>query len=61
MGLADDSAEEVAGEVIEDLNVDLEDPEDLKHQQFKLKLRKLSLRQRRLSLRQRRQKLMKLL
>ena len=54
MGLADDSPEEVAGEVIEDLNVDLEDPEDLKNQQFKLKPRKLRLRQRR-------QKLMKLL
>ena len=54
VGLADDSPEEVAGEVIEDLNVDLEDPEDLKNQQFKLKPRKLRLRQRR-------QKLMKLL
>ena len=46
MDLVDDSLAEVAGEVIEGLNVDLKDPEVL-HPHLKLLLRKQRQRQRR--------------
>lgn len=46
MDLVDDSLAEVAGEVIEGLNVDLKDPEVL-HPHLKLLLRKQRHRQRR--------------